>query len=173
VKPDFSCTAKAITNGYFPFGAVMIAESVAAVFEADESGKAAIGHGYTYSGHPVGAAAALACLAETKRLNVIENAAARGKQLWDGINRLKDKHSVIGDVRGGHGLMLAIELVGDQASKSAPPKTQPGAVQAAAYQAGAMVRVSGPNIILSPPLILSAADADVILSALDTGFAAL
>jgi adenosylmethionine-8-amino-7-oxononanoate aminotransferase len=173
VKPDFSCTAKAITNGYFPFGAVMIAESVAAVFEADESGKAAIGHGYTYSGHPVGAAAALACLAETKRLNVIENAAARGKQLWDGINRLKDKHSVIGDVRGGHGLMLAIELVGERASKSAPPKTQPGAVQASAYKAGAMVRVSGPNIILSPPLILSAADADMILSALDTGFAAL
>jgi adenosylmethionine-8-amino-7-oxononanoate aminotransferase len=85
VKPDFACTAKAITNGYFPFGAVMIADGVAQVFEADETGKAAIGHGYTYSGHPVGAAAALACLAETKRLNVPVNAAARGAQLWDGI----------------------------------------------------------------------------------------
>jgi adenosylmethionine-8-amino-7-oxononanoate aminotransferase len=61
VQPDFACTAKAITNAYFPFGAVMIAEGVAQVFEADETGKAAIGHGYTYSGHPVGAAAALAC----------------------------------------------------------------------------------------------------------------
>jgi len=70
VQPDFSCTAKAITNGYFPFGAVMIAEQVAQVFEQDETGRAAIGHGYTYSGHPVGAAAALACLAETKRLDV-------------------------------------------------------------------------------------------------------
>ena len=60
VKPDFSCTAKAITNSYFPFGAVMIAEGVAQVFESDTTGKAAIGHGYTYSGHPVGAAAALA-----------------------------------------------------------------------------------------------------------------
>lgn len=69
--------------------------------------------------------------------------------------------------------MLAIELVGDRASKSAPPKAQPGVVQAAAYQAGAMVRVSGPNIILSPPLVLTEADAQVILDALDAGFAAL
>jgi adenosylmethionine-8-amino-7-oxononanoate aminotransferase len=171
VKPDFTCTAKAITNGYFPFGAVMIAEGVAQVFEADDSGKAAIGHGYTYSGHPVGAAAALACLAETKRLNVPVHAAARGKQLWDGINALKAKHPVIGDVRGGHGLMLAIELAGPD--KSAPPKAQPGQVQAKAYQAGAMVRVSGPNIILSPPLIITEADAATILAALDAGFAAL
>jgi adenosylmethionine-8-amino-7-oxononanoate aminotransferase len=172
-KPDFMCTAKAITNGYFPFGAVMISESVAEVFEKDESGKAAIGHGYTYSGHPVGAAAALACLAETKRLNVKENAAARGKQLWDGINALKDRHSTIGDVRGGHGLMLAIELVADRATKKPADKPVPGKVQKAAYEAGAMVRVSGPNIILSPPLVLTKADAQVILDALDTGFRAL
>lgn len=173
VKPDFMCTAKAITNGYFPFGAVMIAEGVAEVFEGDVSGKAAIGHGYTYSGHPVGAAAALACLAETKRLNVRENAAARGAQLWKGINALKDKHSVIGDVRGGHGLMLAIELVADRATKKPADKPVPGKVQKAAYEAGAMVRVSGPNIILSPPLVLTEADAQVILDALDAGFRAL
>jgi adenosylmethionine-8-amino-7-oxononanoate aminotransferase len=173
VKPDFMCTAKAITNGYFPFGAVMIAEGVAEVFEGDETGRAAIGHGYTYSGHPVGAAAALACLAETQRLNLVENASDRGAQLWAGINRLKDKYTVIGDVRGGHGLMLAIELVGERASKSAPPKTQPGQVQEVAYKAGAMVRVSGPNIILSPPLVLTSADAETILAALDAGFAAL
>lgn len=171
VRPDFSCTAKAITNGYFPFGAVMIAESVAQVFESDDTGKAAIGHGYTYSGHPVGAAAALACLAETKRLNVPVNAAARGQQLMDGITALKAKYPVIGDVRGGHGLMLAIELAGP--NKAAPPKSQPGQVQAKAYEAGAMVRVSGPNIILSPPLVITPDDATTILSALDAGFAAL
>jgi len=171
VKPDFACTAKAITNGYFPFGAVMIAESVAEVFESDATGKAAIGHGYTYSGHPVGAAAAIACLAETKRLNVPVNAAARGQQLWDGINALKAKYPVIGDVRGGHGLMLALELAGPD--KAAPPKAQPGQVQAVAYQSGAMVRVSGPNIILSPPLVITEADAATILAALDAGLAAL
>ena len=173
VQPDFLCTAKAITNGYFPFGAVMIAEHVAEVFESDTTGKAAIGHGYTYSGHPVGAAAAIACLAETRRLNVVENAAARGAQLWDGIKALKEQHPVIGDVRGGHGLMLALELVGDRATKSAPDKAVPGKVQQVAYEKGAMVRVSGPNIILSPPLVLTAADAQVILDALQAGFAAL
>ena len=172
VQPDLMCTAKAITNGYFPFGAVMIADGVAEVFERDESGKAAIGHGYTYSGHPVGAAAALACLAETKRLNVPENAAARGAELHTGLLALKDKHGLIGDVRGGHGLMCALELVGDHVSKTPIDKKTIGMVQEVAYQSGAMVRVSGPNIILSPPLVLEAADVSTILSALDAGLAA-
>ena len=173
VKPDFACTAKAITNAYFPFGAVMISDRVAEVFERDDTGRAAIGHGYTYSGHPVGAAAALATLAETKRLNVKDNAAARGAEVMAGLQALMAKYAVIGDVRGGHGLMNAIELVGDRATKSAPDKATAGKVQAVAYQAGAMVRVSGPNIILSPPLVLTSADVQVILTALDAGFAAL
>jgi hypothetical protein len=173
VKPDFTCTAKAITNAYFPFGAVMIAGGVAEVFEGDESGKAAIGHGYTYSGHPVGAAAALACLAETERLKVNENAAARGRELHEGLLALQRKHEAIGDVRGGHGLMCALELVADRGTKAAPDKALPGRVQAGAYRAGAMVRVSGPNIILSPPLVLTSADVRVILGALDAGLAAL
>ncbi|WP_137702457.1 aspartate aminotransferase family protein [Marimonas lutisalis] len=170
VQPDMMCTAKAITNGYFPFGAVMIAEHVAETFEQDETGKAAIGHGYTYSGHPVGAAAALACLTETKRLNVPENAAARGAELHKGMLALQEKHEVIGDVRGGHGLMCAMELVSDRATKTPIDKKTIGTVQEVAYQTGAMVRVSGPNIILSPPLVLTADDVQTILSALDAGF---
>ena len=173
VKPDMMCTAKAITNGYFPFGAVMIAEDVAQVFERDETGKAAIGHGYTYSGHPVGAAAAIACLAETVRLNVPENAAARGDQLFQGLCDLKDKYDVIGDVRGGHGLMCALELVSDRTTKAPIDKQTIGLVQEQAYRAGAMVRVSGPNIILSPPLVLTQDDANIILSALDAGLGAV
>ena len=173
VQPDFMCTAKAITNGYFPFGAVMIAEHVAETFEKDKTGRAAIGHGYTYSGHPVGAAAALACLAETKRLNVAENAAARGAELFAGAQALMDKYDVIGDVRGGHGLMIALELVSDRATKAAPAKPVRAKVQATAYEAGAMVRVSGPNIILSPSLVLTAQDVQVILNALDAGLRAV
>ncbi|MDF1717416.1 MAG: aspartate aminotransferase family protein [Antarcticimicrobium sp.] len=172
VQPDLMCTAKAITNGYFPFGAVMIAEHVAETFEKDESGRAAVGHGYTYSGHPVGAAAALACLAETLRLNVPENAAARGAQLHQGLLTLQEKYEVIGDVRGGHGLMCAMELVSDRASKAPIDKKTINTVQEVAYQSGAMVRVSGPNIILSPPLILSSDEADIILAALDAGLSA-
>ena len=172
-KPDFSCTAKAITNGYFPFGAVMISEAVAEVFENDVSGRAVIGHGYTYSGHPVGAAAALACLAETLRLDVKVNASARGEELHQGLLALQSRHAVIGDVRGGQGLMLALELVADRQAKTAIDKAIPGRVQAAAYKAGAMVRVSGPNIILSPPLVLTSGDVQVILAALEAGFSAL
>ena len=173
VKPDFSCTAKAITNAYFPFGAVMIAEAVAQVFEKDETGRAAIGHGYTYSGHPVGAAAALACLAETQRLNVKDNAAARGAELFAGLQALHNKYDIIGDVRGGHGLMCAVELVADRESTKPADKSVPAAVQATAYKSGAMVRVSGNNIIMSPPLILTSTDVQIIISALDAGFSAL
>jgi len=173
VQPDMACTAKAITNGYFPFGAVMIAEAVAQVFEQDESGRAAIGHGYTYSGHPVGAAAALACLTETLRLNVPANAAARGAEVHTGLLALQAKYALIGDVRGGHGLMNAMELVSDRDSKTPIDKQTINSIQEQTYRAGAMVRVSGPNIILSPPLVLEAADVTAILDALDAGFAAV
>lgn len=173
VQPDMMCTAKAITNGYFPFGAVMISDAVAEVFEKDKTGKAAIGHGYTYSGHPVGAAAALACLAETKRLKVNENATARGAELFSGLIALAGKHDIIGDVRGGEGLMCALELVSDRATKAPIDKATTATIQEATYRAGAMVRISGPNIILSPPLVLTSDDVTTILSALGEGFAAL
>ncbi|MGE4325384.1 MAG: aminotransferase class III-fold pyridoxal phosphate-dependent enzyme [Pseudodonghicola sp.] len=172
VQPDMMTTAKAITNGYFPFGAVMIADHVAVVFETDETGRASIGHGYTYSGHPVGAAAALACLAETKRLDVAQNAAARGTQIHQGLLALQEKYNIVGDVRGGHGLMSALELVSDRAKKTPIAKPAINTVQEVAYAAGAMVRVSGPNVILSPALVISEADIDVILAALDKGLAA-
>jgi adenosylmethionine-8-amino-7-oxononanoate aminotransferase len=173
VQPDMMCTAKAITNGYFPFGTVMISDAMAEVFENDTSGKAAIGHGYTYSGHPVGAAAALACLAETQRLDVPKNAAARGAELFAGLNALAEKYDVIGDVRGGHGLMCAMELVSDRASKASIDKPGIAKIQDAAYKSGAMIRISGPNIILSPPLVLESKDVHVILAALEAGFSAL
>ncbi|MEP3332163.1 aminotransferase class III-fold pyridoxal phosphate-dependent enzyme [Sedimentitalea sp.] len=171
IQPDMMCTAKAITNGFFPFGAVMIGERLVDVFEGNADAK--IAHGYTYSGHPVGAAAALACLAETKRLNVIENAAARGTQMFDGCKALQEKHDIIGDVRGGHGLMTAIEMVSDRASKKPIDSASAATVQEVAYQSGAMIRVSGPNIILSPSLVLTEQDVTKILAALDAGFAAV
>ncbi|MCF3595191.1 aspartate aminotransferase family protein [Rhodobacteraceae bacterium LMO-12] len=173
VQPDMMCTAKAITNGYFPFGAVMFADKVVEVFEKDETGKASIGHGYTYSGHPVGAAAALACLGETIRLDVPKNAAARGAELYEGMLALQSKYDLIGDVRGGHGLMCAMELVSDRATKTAIDKKTINQVQEECYRSGAMVRVSGPNIILSPPLVLTSADVQTILSALNAGFASV
>ncbi|KIN70456.1 Aminotransferase class-III [Sulfitobacter noctilucae] len=173
VKPDMMCTAKAITNGYFPFGAAMINDKVAEVFEKDTSGMGAIASGYTYSGHPVGAAAAIACLKETERLKVKDNAGLRGTQMFEGLTRLAQTYDVIGDVRGGHGLMSAIELVSDRGTKKPVDKKTTNTLHQATYEAGAMIRISGPNVILSPPLIISEAQVDVILAALDKGLAAV
>ena len=110
-----------------------------------------IGHGYTYSGHPVGAAAALATLKETIRLNVAANAAARGAELNAGLADLKTRHELVGDIRG-KGLMAALELVSDRAKKSGASKDAVARVYETAYDAGVMVRTSGTNVIISPPL---------------------
>lgn len=171
VKPDMMCIAKAITSGYFPLGATLIGERIAEAFEADKTTFGAIGHGYTYSAHPVGCAAALATLSETRRLNVADNAAARGIELQAGLKALKEKHEVVGDVRG-IGLMAAIELVSDRAAKKPADKKVMAKVSEEAYGAGVMIRVSGPNIILSPPLIFTAAEVSETLAALDKALAA-
>ena len=171
VKPDMMSTAKAITNGYFPFGAVMISEKVAEAFESNKNSFGAIGHGYTYSGHPVGAAAALATLKETRRLNTAANAAARGAELMKGLEDLDARHELVGDVRG-RGLMAALELVSDRAKKSAAAKVVVQKVYETAYESGVMVRTSGANVIISPPLVITAQDVQRIVSALDAGLSA-
>ena len=171
VKPDMMTIAKAITSGYFPLGATMIGEQVTEVFETDKTSFGSIGHGYTYSGHPVGCAAGIAALAETRRLKVHENASARGLELADALEDLKRRHSIVGDIRY-KGLMAAVELVSERDTKKAADKGVMKRVSDAAYEAGVMLRVSGSNIILSPPLILSSDQVRVIAEALDTGLAA-
>jgi putrescine---pyruvate transaminase len=171
VKPDLLCAAKAITNGYFPFGVVMISQKVAEAFESNRNSLGGIGHGYTYSGHPVGAAAAVATLKETKRLEVADNAAQRGEELMAGLLDLQTRHELIGDVRG-KGLMCALELVSDRDTKAAAAKDVVQKVHDVAYESGVMVRTSGSNIILSPPLVISTDHVHRILSALETGLAA-
>ncbi|MDG2295150.1 MAG: aminotransferase class III-fold pyridoxal phosphate-dependent enzyme, partial [Paracoccaceae bacterium] len=99
VKPDMMSLAKGITSAYFPVGAALMSDQVAEVFENDRSADGGIFHGYTYSAHPVGAAAVTACLSETLRLDTKTNAAARGAQLYQGVQKLKDKYDVVGDVR--------------------------------------------------------------------------
>lgn len=171
VKPDMMTIAKAITSGYFPLGATLIGEKMAEVFESDKSGTASIGHGYTYSGHPVGCAAGIAALAETRRLKLNENAAARGEELMAALQALQSRHQIVGDVRG-KGLMAALELVEDRATKKPLDKARLAVIAETAYEAGVMIRVSGNNIILSPPLILAAADVTTIAQALDAGLSA-
>jgi putrescine---pyruvate transaminase len=169
VKPDMMCTAKAITNGYFPFGACLMNEKIVSVFESDKSSFGNIGHGYTYSAHPVGAAAALACVPLFEKHNVSANAAVRGAEMLEAARAFQAKFAMIGDVRG-KGLMTAIEVVSDPAKKTPAAKDTMQKIQDGAYEAGVLLRVSGNNIILSPPLIVTAKDVQAIASALQNGF---
>lgn len=171
VQPDMMTTAKGITSGYFPVGACMVGDKVADVFENDQTGEAGIFHGYTYSAHPVGSAAVIATLAETTRLDLKTNAAARGTQLFEGVKKLAEKYDIIGDVRGGHGLMTGIELVSDATAKTPMDMATMKKIHEATYQAGSMVRLGAHNILMSPPLTISEGEVNTILSALDTGFA--
>ncbi|MBC7165365.1 MAG: aminotransferase class III-fold pyridoxal phosphate-dependent enzyme [Roseovarius sp.] len=171
VKPDLMTVAKGITSGYFPVGGVLVSGAVAEVFESADA-RGAIWTGYTYSAHPVGAAAVVACLAETLRLDTRTNAAARGTQLYEGARRLAAKHDIIGDVRGGHGLMTGIEIVSDRAARTPMDAATMQRIHQATYEAGAMVRLGGHNVLMSPPLVISEAEVDVILAALDAGFSA-
>jgi putrescine---pyruvate transaminase len=81
---------------------------------------------------------------------------------------LKDRHEIVGDVRG-KGLMVAIELVSDRATKKPIDKSVIADVFETVYREGVMVRVSGHNIILSPPLVITRNDVSRIVSAIDAG----
>lgn len=171
VKPDLASIAKGITNGYFPFGATMISEKVTDAFESNRDAFGAIGHGYTYSAHPVGAAAALATLKEIAKANVAENAAVQGDTLLSGCRELQGRHSIVGDIRG-KGLMISLELVADRATRQPAGKDVLEKVLQTAYENGVMVRISGNIVILSPPLVITNEHVAAILSALDAGLTA-
>ena len=172
VKPDLMSVAKGITSAYFPVGAALISEAVAEVFEtAGPEGN--IFHGYTYSAHPVGAAAVAACLSETLRLDTKTNAAARGTQMFEGVQALAAKYDIIGDVRGGHGLMTGVELVSDRATKTPLDAETMGRINAAILDSGTMVRMLGNTVAMSPPLVITEAEVNTILASLDTALASV
>ena len=170
VKPDLMCMAKAITSGYFPLGAVVVNERIESAFKANNDTLGSIYHGYTYSGHPVGCAAAIACLDETFAQDLPGNAKAQGDYLLEGFRQLAAKYDTIGDVRG-KGLMLGLELVTNRARKTPAGKSYMAAIANGAFDAGAMIRTSSNIAILSPPLVLSRGEAQQIIEALDAAFA--
>src|ERR1700691_4302166 len=110
VKADLWCLAKGISSGYVPLGATAISSRVAQVFDASDDPISAVTHGYTYSAHPVAAAAALATLDILERENVADNAATQGAHLLSRLQNLGRRSPLIGDVRGV-GLMACIEMV--------------------------------------------------------------
>jgi adenosylmethionine-8-amino-7-oxononanoate aminotransferase len=169
VKPDMMCFAKALTSGYFPVGAVALNARIERGFRANADMMGAISHGYTYSGHPAGCAAAIICLAETDSLNVVENARVEGGYLISRCKELADKHEVIGNVRG-KGLMFAMELVSDRRAKLPAGKAYLAELGNQFAEAGALVRIANNNLLFSPPLILNRKESEEIIAALDAAF---
>ena len=166
VAPDLMSLAKGINSAYVPLGATVVNERVAAAWEK-ASPHAAIMHGFTYSGHPLACAAALANLRVVDEEKLPENAASTGAYLLERLQTLR-RHPSVGDVRG-IGLMLVLELVQDRSSKDPYP---PGhafcvAVEKALREAGVLVRVMGHRAIISPALVFTRAHADECVAALD------
>lgn len=174
VKADIWCLAKGISAGYVPLGATALSNKIADAFIADAGSLGTVAHGYTYSGHPVAAAAAMASLDEVERLDVAGNAARVGAHLQDRLAGFVRKFSFVGDVRGC-GLMAGIEMVADKAKRIPVPRSSdiPQRVAREAYRRGAMVRISGPNMILSPPLVITREEIDHLVDVLEASFAAV
>ena len=171
VAPDMMAMAKGINSGYVPLGATLLNERVAGAFERPGV-PAALMHGYTYSGHALACAAANANLAIVEREDLPARALDIGGYL---LERLQELHRwpQVGDVRG-KGLMVAIELVSDRRSKAmlAPPHPFIGALVAAARHEGAIIRVQGNRLILSPPLVFGREHVDEMLRILHVAFEA-
>lgn len=168
VKPDIMCLAKGITSGYVPLGATLVNERVASAWDQGQGPRAVMMHGYTYSGHPVACAAGLAAVDLTIKENLAQNAKEVGAYFLEKLNGLKDKHEVIGDVRG-RGLMIAVELVKDRATKEpfSPVDSYPSTVSDKCLDNGVMLRTIVNKFIISPPLIFTKAHADEVTSVLD------
>ncbi len=172
VQADLWCLAKGISSGYVPLGATAISAKVADAFSSSDSPFATVTHGYTYSAHPVAAAAALATLDVLEREDVLGNVAKQGAHLLQRLQALGQRSRLIGDVRG-IGLMVAIEMVADKATKAAFGRGAKEVAEVAreAYRRGVMVRTSGANIILSPALTISREEIDFLCDALEAAFA--
>ena len=149
VTPDIMTTAKGITNGALPMGAVFAHRKVHDAIVQGPPAAIEFFHGYTYSGHPVACAAALASLEVYRRDGLFTRVKSLASHWEDGIHALRAKPNVI-DIRN-IGLMGAVEL--------APRPDAPGArgyeVLVKALKAGLLIRATGDIIALSPPLIIS------------------
>ncbi|MCP1606002.1 aminotransferase class III-fold pyridoxal phosphate-dependent enzyme [Pseudomonas citronellolis] len=171
VKPDIMCLAKGISSGYVPLSATLVNARVAKAWEKDAGFTSVYMHGYTYSGHPVSCAAGLAAIDLVLKENLTENARVVGDYFLDKLLELKSKHRAIGDVRG-KGLMIAIELVKDRASKEpfGPEDTFPPAISETCVNNGVMIRTIVNKLIISPPLTFTREHVDEVVRVLDLAF---
>ena len=168
IKPDMMTVAKQLSSAYMPISAVLVSDEIYQAI-ADNSDKlGSFGHGYTYSAHPVAAAVALETLKIYEERKIVEHVRAVAPRLQDGLRRFA-KHPLVGEVRG-IGLIAAVELVADKASKAPfDPVGKVGAFFAARAQAhGVIFRNLGDTIACCPPMIISEAEIDAVLAAFET-----
>ena len=168
MKPDTLSCAKALSSAYVPVGAVMISEPV---YQAmlDESRKiGTFGHGYTYSGHPVGAAVALKTLEIYQREDIFGHVRRLAPVFEKRLEALGD-HPLVGEARG-RGLIGAVELVADKATRQAfvPPMVVATKCAAFALEEGVILRNILDSVAICPPLVIKEDELGALFDRLET-----
>jgi L-2,4-diaminobutyrate transaminase len=166
IKPDLMTIAKGLTSAYAPLSGVIVGEKVLDVIERGSRELGPMGHGWTYSGHPVCAAAGLANLDILERENITGNAAEVGAYLQKQMHATFDQHPLVGEVRGV-GMLAALEFMAKPAERvafDAALKVGPK-VSAAALKRGMIARAmpNGDILGFAPPLVATRADVDEIV----------
>jgi L-2,4-diaminobutyrate transaminase len=169
IRPDIITIAKGLTSAYAPLSGSIISEDVWKVLEdgADKFGP--IGHGWTYSAHPICAAAGVANLQLIDKLGLVDNAGKVGAHLNKAMRDAIGDHAHVGDVRGV-GLLCAVEFVEDRTTRrffDASRKLGP-MIAGALLKRGVIARAmpQGDIIGFAPPLCLSVSEADTIVGAM-------
>jgi len=167
VLPDMVSFAKGVSSGYLPLGGIMVSKAIKQVMDEVKVEDRWM-HAYTYSGHPTCCAVGLKNLEIMERERLWERAAAMGTRLHDGLRSALADHKHVGDIRGGKGLLAAVELVEDRGSKApfgADKKVGPRVLQEM-NKRGIVTRARLENIFFAPPLVISEAQVDHLVSSL-------
>ena len=162
VVPDMIVSAKGITNGAIPLGAVFVADHIHdTIIAAAPAGSVEFYHGYTYSAHPVACAAGLAALDIYEQEKLLTRASGEIGKYWEeALHSLKDAPNVV-DVRN-YGLIGAVQFA--QPGGSQAPVG--GAIQAKCYEKNVMIRAIGNSIAFSPPLTIEPQEIDQLVAAI-------
>jgi 4-aminobutyrate--pyruvate transaminase len=166
-KPHSISIAKALSSAYLPIAATLIPDTMYEAMLSESRKIGTFAHGFTYSGHPVAAAVALKTLEIYARDKIFEKAAARMPQFQAHLKKLGE-HPLVGEARG-MGLVGAIELVADKASKTSfePAKGAGPRCVKFAEEEGLIVRfISGDIVSVCPPLIISEGEIDEMFARL-------
>ena len=166
IQPDLVTIAKGLTSAYAPLSGVLVGERVYNAMDAGSAEAGPFPHGYTYTGHPIGVAAANANLDILEREKLTENAAEVGAYILSALHAAFDGLPITGEVRGV-GLMLAVEFVADPVGKRRldPALKVAYRISARAREKGLIARAmpQSESIGFAPPLVLNRADADRIV----------